>query len=39
MNATTLVVLLLIRAIFPVSLLLIFGEWIHRREANYWLRK
>jgi hypothetical protein len=39
MNALTLVIILLIRAILPISLLIIAGEWIHRREANYWIRK
>ena len=39
MNVTTLVIFLLLRVIFPVSLLIIFGEWVHRREANDWLRK
>lgn len=32
-------VILLIRIILPVSLLLGLGEWVHRREANYWLRR
>ena len=32
-------VILLIRIILPFSLLLALGEWIHRREAQYWLRK
>jgi hypothetical protein len=31
--------LLLIRIILPFSLLLGLGEWMRRREANYWLRK
>jgi hypothetical protein len=32
-------VILLIRIILPLGLLLTLGEWVHRREANYWLRK
>ena len=32
-------VILLIRIILPLGLLLVLGEWVHRREANYWLRK
>lgn len=32
-------VILLIRIILPLGLLLALGEWVHRREANYWLRK
>jgi len=33
------VLLLLIRIILPFVLLIALGEWVHRREANYWLRK
>ena len=33
----TIAILLLIRVIFPVSILLVLGEWIRHREANYWL--
>jgi len=32
-------VIFLIRIILPISLLLGLGEWAHRREANYWLRR
>jgi hypothetical protein len=32
-------VFLLIRIILPVGLLFGLGEWVHRREANYWLRR
>jgi hypothetical protein len=35
----TFAVLLFIRIILPVSLLLGLGEWVHRREAKYWLRR
>jgi hypothetical protein len=40
-NAMTiaLAILLLIRIILPVSLLLALGEWVRRREENYWLRR
>jgi hypothetical protein len=34
-----LAVILLIRIILPLALLLAIGEWAHRREANYWLRR
>lgn len=37
MSTIVFAVILLIRVILPVSLLIAFGEWIHRREANYWL--
>lgn len=39
MNTIALVVLFLLRIILPVSLLIAVGEWIRRREANYWLHK
>lgn len=39
MNAIALAVLLLIRVIVPFGLLIAFGEWIRRREANYWFQK
>jgi hypothetical protein len=32
-------VILLIRIILPLALLLSLGEWVHRREAKYWLRR
>ena len=40
-NAMTIafVLILLIRIILPLALLLVLGEWVHRREANSWLRK
>jgi hypothetical protein len=38
MNVVFLLILL-IRLILPVALLLALGEWVHRREASYWLRR
>jgi hypothetical protein len=35
----TFAVILLIRIVLPLGLLLALGEWVHRREASYWLRK
>lgn len=32
-------VILMIRIILPFGVLLGLGEWMRRREANYWLRK
>jgi hypothetical protein len=29
--------LFLVRVLIPVSLLLILGEWVRRREIRYWL--
>jgi hypothetical protein len=39
MSTIALAVILLIRVILPVGLLIGFGEWIRRREANYWIHK
>jgi hypothetical protein len=39
MNTIALAVILLIRVILPFSLLIAFGEWMRRREANYWFHK
>jgi len=39
MNAIALAVILLIRVILPISMLIALGEWIRRREANYWFRE
>lgn len=39
MNALVLTALLLVRIILPVSLLFAIGEWVRRREANYWFPK
>lgn len=39
MNTIALVILFLLRIILPVGLLIAVGEWIRRREANYWLHK
>jgi hypothetical protein len=30
--------LILTRLVFPIGTLLLIGEWIRRREANYWFR-
>jgi hypothetical protein len=39
MSTITLAAILLIRVVVPISALLALGEWIRRREANYWLHK
>ena len=39
MSTIAFAVILLIRVILPFGLLIAFGEWMRRREANYWLRK
>ena len=39
MSTIAVVVIFLIRLILPVSLLIALGEWMRRREANYWLRR
>lgn len=33
------VLILLIRIILPLVLLLALGEWVHRRETRYWVRR
>lgn len=38
MDAIALALFLLIRVIVPAGVLIALGEWIRRREANYWLR-
>jgi hypothetical protein len=39
MSTIVLAIILLIRIILPLGLLIALGEWIHRREADYWLRR
>mgnify|MGYP001319048256 CR=1 FL=1 len=39
MSTIALAAILLIRIILPVSLLIAIGEWLRRREANYWLHR
>jgi len=39
MSTIAFAILLLLRAILPVSVLLALGEWMRRREAHYWLQK
>jgi hypothetical protein len=39
MSTIAFAVILLVRVILPVGLLIGFGEWIRRREANYWIHK
>jgi hypothetical protein len=38
MNTIALALILLLRVIVPFSILIALGEWIRRREINYWLR-
>jgi hypothetical protein len=39
MSTIVFAAILLVRVILPVSLLIAFGEWVRRREVNYWLYK
>ena len=39
MDTIAFAAILLIRVVIPVSVLLTLGEWVRRREANYWLHK
>lgn len=38
MNAIAIAIIFLLRVVVPVVILLSIGEWIRRREANYWSR-
>jgi hypothetical protein len=38
MNTIALTLILIVRVLVPVTLLFSLGEWIQRREKNYWLR-
>jgi hypothetical protein len=39
MNGSEIVLLLfIVRLIIPFGLLMLVGEWIHRKESNYWLK-
>lgn len=39
MSTIAIAALLLARVILPVSVLVALGEWLRRREANYWSHK
>jgi hypothetical protein len=39
MSTIALVFLLLIRIILPLILLVALGEWMRRREEDYWTRR
>jgi hypothetical protein len=39
MSTIALAAIFLIRIVVPISVLLALGEWVRRREANYWLHK
>lgn len=38
MNTIALALILLARIVVPFSVLIALGEWIRRREINYWFR-
>ena len=38
MTTIAIAVFLLIRVLLPISVLIALGEWVRRREANYWFR-
>jgi FtsZ-interacting cell division protein ZipA len=38
MNIIALTIILIIRVLVPVAVLITLGEWVQRREKNYWLR-
>lgn len=39
MSTIAFAVILVVRAILPITVLLALGEWMRHREANYWLQK
>jgi hypothetical protein len=38
MNVIAITILFLLRVVIPFGILLSLGEWMRRREANYWSR-
>jgi len=38
MNIIALTIILIVRVLVPITVLLTIGEWVKRREKNYWLR-
>ena len=38
MNAIAIAIIFLIRVVVPLGILLTLGEWMRRREVNYWTR-
>jgi len=38
MNALAITIILLIRVFVPLGILLAIGEWVQRREKEYWLK-
>jgi hypothetical protein len=39
MTSLALALLLLVRLIVPLIILLTLGEWVRRREINYWFQR
>ena len=38
MNAIAITIIFLIRVVVPLVILLTLGEWMRRRDVNYWTR-
>ena len=39
MNGSEIILLLfVVRLVIPFGLLMLVGEWLHRKESNYWLK-
>ncbi len=38
MNTIALTIILIVRVLVPIAILLSLGEWVQRREKNYWRR-
>jgi hypothetical protein len=39
MSAIAFTLLILVRVLIPVGLLLAIGEWVRRREIQYWFHR
>jgi Mg2+/Co2+ transporter CorB len=38
MNTIALTIILIVRVLVPITVLISLGEWVQRREKNYWRR-
>ena len=39
MNTIALTIILIVRVLIPITILFSLGEWVQRREKNYWLHR
>jgi FtsZ-interacting cell division protein ZipA len=38
MTTIALTIIFIVRVLVPIAILLTLGEWVRRRERNYWLQ-